>query len=154
MELTAAWSSLPTVYAEVRDAIAAVPGVIASSAHLSHSYPGGACLYFTFGGRPVDDDPAAKDAFYMACWDAGTHAALHRGAALSHHHGVGLNRARFMSEAVGPGAMAVLLALKQALDPDGILNPGKLGLPSPFGAVPSPFGPEPFPPLSPSEVRR
>ena len=32
----------------------------------------------------------------------------------------------------------VLAALKAALDPRGILNPGKLGLPSPFGTVPWP----------------
>lgn len=54
------------------------------------------------------------------------------GGGLSHHHGVGLNRNRFVAEALGP-AVEVLRAAKAALDPNGILNPGKLGLPSPFG---------------------
>jgi alkyldihydroxyacetonephosphate synthase len=59
-------------------------------------------------------------------------ATLAGGAALSHHHGVGLNRARFAPLALGE-AFAVLAATKAALDPHGILNPGKLGLPSPWG---------------------
>jgi alkyldihydroxyacetonephosphate synthase len=51
---------------------------------------------------------------------------------LSHHHGIGLNRARFVAAALGP-AFDVLIAVKRAIDPDGVLNPGKLGLPTPFG---------------------
>jgi alkyldihydroxyacetonephosphate synthase len=70
-------------------------------------------------------------------WDAGQNAVLAGGGNLSHHHGIGINRARFMAGALGEG-MAVLGAVKQALDPQGILNPGKLGLPSPFGPVPWP----------------
>ena len=73
----------------------------------------------------------AKDAFYRAAWDAGTRAVLAHGGALSHHHGVGLNRSRFVRDALGP-AFDVLVATKQALDPNGILNPGKLGLPDPW----------------------
>ena len=56
------------------------------------------------------------------------------GGAISHHHGVGINRGRFLADALG-GAFDVLVSLKEALDPRGILNPGKLGLPSPFGEV-------------------
>jgi alkyldihydroxyacetonephosphate synthase len=67
-------------------------------------------------------------------WDAGQRAVLAHGGNLSHHHGVGLNRSRFVREALGP-AFAVLQATKSALDPQGILNPGKLGLDSPFGEV-------------------
>jgi alkyldihydroxyacetonephosphate synthase len=67
-------------------------------------------------------------------WDAGQRAVLAHGGNLSHHHGVGLNRSRFVAEALGSG-FAVLVALKHALDPKGILNPGKIGLPSPFGEV-------------------
>ena len=64
---------------------------------------------------------------------------LGAGGALSHHHGVGLNRSRFVRDALGDG-FSVLAALKAALDPTGILNPGKLGLPSPFGSPTWPGG--------------
>ena len=49
------------------------------------------------------------------------------GGSLSHHHGVGINRGRYMAEALGAGA-DVLATLKAGLDPKGILNPGKLGI--------------------------
>ncbi len=59
---------------------------------------------------------------------------LDHGGALSHHHGIGLNRSRFVRGALGTG-FDVFATIKSALDPQGILNPGKLGLPSPFGEV-------------------
>ena len=80
--------------------------------------------------------PAAEiETTYVALWDAGQRAVLSAGGNLSHHHGVGLNRARFVGEALGAGA-DVLASVKRALDPNGILNPGKLGLASPFGDNP------------------
>ena len=85
----------------------------AATAHLSHSYSDGACLYFTFAATPPAD---AIESTYVALWDAGTRAVLAHGGSLSHHHGVGLNRARFVAEALGAG-FAVLTALKAALDP-------------------------------------
>ena len=131
MEVSASWTALPGVYRATLDALLAVEGTIAASAHQSHSYSSGGCLYFTFAGQ-VDADE--RDAYYRTLWDAGQRAVLAHGGALSHHHGVGLNRARFMREALGP-ALDVLVATKRALDPRGILNPGKLGLPSPFGGI-------------------
>ena len=62
-----------------------------------------------------------------------TRATLDAGGAISHHHGIGLNRARFLADGLGP-AFDVLASVKAALDPHGILNPGKLGLASPVRA--------------------
>ena len=129
MEIAARWSALPRVHRGVLAALRGVDGMVLASAHLSHAYLDGACLYFTFGGHPPMDQ---RESFYRRAWDAGMEATLAGGAALSHHHGVGLNRARFAPLALG-GAFAVLAATKAALDPHGILNPGKLGLPSPWG---------------------
>ncbi len=131
MEIAGRWSALPRIYGDTVAALRAVPGTIAASAHESHSYIDGGCLYFTFAGKVEPDD---KDRYYTAMWDAGQRAVLAAGGALSHHHGVGLNRSRFVPDALGP-AFDTLVAVKQALDPRGILNPGKLGLPSPFGPV-------------------
>ena len=131
MEVAAPWSALPAIYDDVRAAILGVEHALVASAHQSHSYADGGCLYFTFAARPPIED---KDACYRAMWNAGTRAVLARGGALSHHHGVGLNRARFVRDALGEG-FGVLRATKQALDSNGILNPGKLGLPSPWGEV-------------------
>jgi alkyldihydroxyacetonephosphate synthase len=133
MEIAGRWSTLPTIYDAATRAIAGVEHTLVASAHQSHSYPDGACLYFTFAGQPPPDE---REAYYRSAWDAGTRAVLEHGGALSHHHGIGLNRARFVPDALGD-AFAVLVAAKAALDPNGILNPGKLGLPSPFGPAPA-----------------
>jgi len=130
MEVAGRWRDLPAIYEQTVAALLAVPGIVAASAHQSHTYQDGGCLYFTFAGKVEAED---RDRCYEAAWTAGTTASLAAGASLSHHHGVGLNRARFVADALG-GGLDVLRAVKAALDPHGILNPGKLGLPSPFDA--------------------
>jgi len=136
MEVTVPWSRLHAVYEATTEALRAVPGTLAASAHQSHAYVDGACLYFTFAAKVEDEDGSTleRDRCYRQLWDAGQRAVLAGGGTLSHHHGVGLNRSRFTAEALG-GGHAVLQAVKDALDPNGILNPGKLGLRSPFGEV-------------------
>ncbi len=134
MEIAAPWVALSALFDATRAALLAVPHARAATCHLSHSYPDGACLYFTFAATPPADE---VDATYIAMWDAGTRAVLANGGNLSHHHGVGINRGRFMAEALG-AAHGTLQQVKDALDPNGILNPGKLGFTSPFGEAPWP----------------
>jgi alkyldihydroxyacetonephosphate synthase len=129
MEVAASWSALPAVYDAVLTALRASEDLAVASAHLSHAYSDGGCLYFTFGGFPPKDQ---REDCYRRLWDAAMTASVGCGAALSHHHGIGLNRARYARTALGT-AHDVLIATKTALDPHGILNPGKLGLPSPWG---------------------
>jgi alkyldihydroxyacetonephosphate synthase len=131
MEIAAPWSKLPTIFTAARDALMSVAHARTASCHLSHSYLDGACLYFTFAATPPSDE---IESTYVAMWDAGQRAVLAAGGNLSHHHGIGLNRARFMAESMGT-SLGVLQSVKDALDPTGILNPGKLGLSSPFGEV-------------------
>ncbi|HXQ90846.1 MAG TPA: FAD-binding oxidoreductase [Acidimicrobiales bacterium] len=143
IEIAARWSTLPALYDTCVSALTALEGTLAASAHQSHAYVDGACLYFTFGGR-MPDPPAGTagptdsrsdawaESYYTSAWRAVMDAVRAHGGAISHHHGIGINRARFMAGALG-GAFDVLVGLKNSLDPRGILNPGKLGLPSPFG---------------------
>ncbi len=126
MEVSAPWSKLPEIVDKVRSALLEIPGTRAATCHLSHSYIDGACLYFTFA---AEIEPAKIDSHYVALWDAAQRAAIGAGSNLSHHHGIGINRGRFMAESLG-GAFGVLKTLKSALDPGDILNPGKLGLPT------------------------
>lgn len=134
MEIAAPWSALGQLFETVRRDLLAVPHAVAATCHLSHSYLDGACLYFTFAATPP---PEEIESTYIALWDAGQRSVLNNGGNLSHHHGVGINRARFMAESLGP-AHDVLTSIKAALDPNGIMNPGKLAFPSPFGAAPWP----------------
>jgi alkyldihydroxyacetonephosphate synthase len=136
-EVSAPWAVLPALFDDVVRALQGIDGTLAASAHQSHAYTDGACLYFTFGGRGPEGDATWRERYYRQAWDTITDATLTHGAAISHHHGIGLQRARFLPRALGP-AFDVLASVKQALDPSGILNPGKLGLPSPFGAAPWP----------------
>lgn len=124
MEVAANWALLDTVVENVESAMMAVPHARSATCHLSHSYIEGACVYFTFAATPP---PEEFEKTYLAMWETGQKAALASGANLSHHHGIGYSRSQYMDEALGT-TMNVLRAVKRALDPNNILNPGKLGL--------------------------
>jgi alkyldihydroxyacetonephosphate synthase len=134
-EIAGPWAVLPGLFDEVVGALQSIDGTLAASAHQSHAYTDGACLYFTFGGRGPEGDADWRERYYRQAWDVVTDATLAHGAAISHHHGIGLNRSRFLPRALGSG-FEVLRGLKATFDPTGILNPGKFGLPSPFGPAP------------------
>jgi alkyldihydroxyacetonephosphate synthase len=133
IEIAARWSALGPIYDDAVSRLRSIDGTLAASAHQSHAYSDGACIYFTFAGRgPSPDDLDWAEAYYTRAWRAVMEATTAKGGAISHHHGVGLNRARFLAPALG-AAFETLVDLKAALDPRGILNPGKLGMPSQFG---------------------
>ena len=132
LEIAAPWAALSAIYDDVVASVEAVSGTLRVSAHQSHAYTDGACIYFSLRG---DVEVARRREWYRAAWDAANAALIRHDAALSHHHGCGLLRGPYLQESLG-GAFEVFAGVKQLLDPDGILNPSKLGLPSPFGASP------------------
>jgi alkyldihydroxyacetonephosphate synthase len=123
LEVAATWDRLLDVYGEVRAALARHALVMA---HFSHAYPEGCSIYFTFVGgarRRVD-----AERLYDQLWRDGLTTALQTAGTIAHHHGVGLAKAEFMPAQHGD-FMPLLRALKAVLDPAGVMNPGKLGLP-------------------------
>jgi alkyldihydroxyacetonephosphate synthase len=123
IEVSGNWRVLDDLTERVGAALRARAGMLVVSVHQSHAYVDGACLYFTFAGQPDGD----VDAFYRGAWDAAMDEVIALGAAISHHHGVGRNRARHVARALG-SSYPLLEGIKAVLDPEGTLNPGVLGL--------------------------
>ena len=125
LETATTWARLPELYAAVREAIqqaAAKEGEpIVVFTHVSHLYRDGASLYFSLLGRQKRSDPIGQ---WWTIKRAAGEAIRAQGAVISHHHGVG----RDHREQTGrtPTEQKMLTQLKQALDPVGIMNPGKL----------------------------
>jgi alkyldihydroxyacetonephosphate synthase len=127
LETAVSWSALEAAHAAVLRALARATETHAGGglamAHLSHSYPDGACLYFTVV-YPLD---ASRD---LAQWAAikreATDAVLAAGGTLSHHHGVGVDHRPWMAAEKGALGVRALQALKATVDPAGLMNPGKL----------------------------
>ena len=121
IELAASWTLLPDLHSRVKSAIA-VGGL--ALCHFSHAYEQGCCAYFTFGGS--GDTESEARAAYGRAWEGAMSAALELGATMSHHHGVGRVRARWVADEMG-GWMSVWKSIKEGLDPNGIMNPRAVG---------------------------
>jgi alkyldihydroxyacetonephosphate synthase len=123
LETAAYWSGLRTVYDGVSSALR---GSLGESAivlcHVSHVYETGASLYFTVAA-PEGDDPLAR---WHAAKGAAMDAIVAAGATITHHHAVGTDHLPWLEAEIGPVGVAVLRAVKSAVDPLGILNPGVL----------------------------
>ena len=92
--------------------------------HFSHWYRWGTMIYARF--LIPDGGPDAL-ALHDRVWADGITAVLAAGGVMNDHHGVGLKLAPFMAAQHGAG-LGALRSVKSALDPLGIMNPGKLGL--------------------------
>lgn len=122
MEVASTWDRLGDLYHGIREAIGQHAAVMA---HFSHAYSDGCSIYFTFAARGSSKSEAER--IYDAVWADGLAAASRAGGTISHHHGVGLLKSRYMASEHRE-AMRIFAALKRSLDPDHIMNPGKLGL--------------------------
>ena len=129
LETATTWSNIMNLYRTVskaiRDALADYDSRSVVTCHLSHSYITGSSLYFIFLGKIAKGREIEQ-------WEhlkkkAGD-TVLANGGTITHHHGVGYEHAPWMEEECGPQGMQTLRALKNSLDPAGIMNPGKLGL--------------------------
>jgi glycolate oxidase len=111
-------SAVPAVLAEI-EAIGARHGVqIATIAHA-----GDGNLHPLLITPPGDDDARRRA---VAAFDDILAAALARRGTVSGEHGVGLLKRRGMQQELDPGVLAMQRAVKQALDPLGLFNPGKV----------------------------
>jgi alkyldihydroxyacetonephosphate synthase len=124
IEVAATWRRVADVYDRVVASLREVEGILAASAHSSHSYRSGTNLYFTFAARPAER--ARMPEVYAECWQRTLEATLAAGGGIAHHHGIGRVRREALRQELGPAGVAILRALKRTLDPDGLLNPGVL----------------------------
>ncbi|MFE0025597.1 FAD-binding oxidoreductase [Amycolatopsis sp. NPDC059021] len=90
--------------------------------HISHVYPTGASLYFTVVAAQKGDPIAQWSHAKRAAGDA----IMAAGGTITHHHAVGADHRPWMTAEVGELGVRILRAVKDAVDPAGILNPGKL----------------------------
>jgi alkyldihydroxyacetonephosphate synthase len=121
LETSASWSGLLTTWTAVREALTGVLDRCVVMCHVSHLYPHGASLYFTVIAAAAHD-PAAQ---WQRAKSAACDALVATGATITHHHAVGADHRPWMTDEIGPLGAEVLRAVKQVLDPAGILNPGK-----------------------------
>lgn len=119
------WSSVGSLYEELKsaaaDALAGVGNALVWC-HVSHVYATGASLYFTVAA-PLGEDPEQR---WAAAKRAVNQKIAEAGASITHHHAVGADHAPWMLNEVGELGLEALRAVKHRLDPNGIMNPGKL----------------------------
>ena len=95
-------------------------------AHFSHWFHWGAAMYSRFIIKEPPTDAKEAIRLHNRVWKAAVSAVLENGGMINEHHGVGLKLSRYMRSQY-QSSWPVLKQLKGALDPRGIMNPGKVG---------------------------
>ncbi len=125
IEAVATYARIEEVYAAVRAAMRPYEADgLTMKIHLSHWYPWGTMIYGRF---VVPDGGPDALALHDRIWDDGVRAILGAGGVMNDHHGVGLKLAPYMRAQHG-AALDPLRRIKEVLDPNRIMNPGKLDL--------------------------
>ncbi len=122
--LSAAWKQARAVHDGVRAALS--PLVTQIHVHAGHADAHGTALDFVFQARAEPATAQAAADLYARICDAAAAACRASGGAFVHHYGVGVARPHALEDQNGPAGQIALARIKAALDPNNILNPGKL----------------------------
>jgi alkyldihydroxyacetonephosphate synthase len=126
-ETSTVWSNVLPLYdatiAAVKARFAEADGTGYIGCHISHTYRTGACLYFTFAARQPNGSELEHYYGYKRLL---TDTIVRLGGTLSHHHAIGIEHRPWIEEEISPAGLRALAALKASLDPNRVLNPGKL----------------------------
>ncbi len=127
-ETAVTWEQFPYLYTSVKEATErAVRGATGQdgvvSCRLTHVYPGGPVVYFTFSG--LGNKAALLEQFW-AIKIAASDALVKAGGTITHHHAVGRDHRRWYDQERPELFASTLRAVKSALDPRWLLNPGVL----------------------------
>jgi alkyldihydroxyacetonephosphate synthase len=129
LETAGPWSRIPGIIAAIERSLAhALDGCgerAFAFTHLSHPYPDGSNVYTTILYRLAHDADES-----LARWrflkTAASEAIIAAGGTISHQHGVGTDHRAYLPAEKGPLGIDLLHAVCRTLDPDGMMNPGKL----------------------------
>ena len=126
LETATTWANLGALKASVTDALTASLSADDTKpivmCHISHVYPAGASLYFTVVAA-LTADPAGQ---WARAKEAASRAIGAAGGTITHHHAVGRDHRAYLEDEIGELGIAVLRAVKDTVDPRGIMNPGVL----------------------------
>ncbi len=131
LETATSWSNLQTLYDGVKTALEhaiaqTVPRPLAHGivmCHMGHSWADGAALHFTYVfPRALGEELGQAEAIGRAALDA----ARANGGTIKHRYGAGADHPPCYAQEKDELALDVMRAIKNTLDPQGILNPGKL----------------------------
>ena len=125
LETAVMWENLVPLWTNVRKYLKSRDKTVVM-VHISHVYENGANLYFTFLSPMKKGDELSEYAEYHKGIIETIQA---NNGSLSHHHGVGRTLAPWMERELGENSLNLMQAVKDHLDPNGIMNPGNtLGL--------------------------
>ncbi len=127
MDTVARFKDVEKIYWAMKNAIESNFPDVRFIAHCSHWYEWGTMIYDRFIMDDPPQDPQEALRLHNQIWNAGVRAALANGGVINDHHGIGLKLSHLMKEQYGP-SMQIMEGVKKALDPNGIMNPYKLGL--------------------------
>lgn len=109
----------------IREGLAEIGERVLVFSHLSHVYKDGAGIYVTYLYRRVAD-PDETLRRWQVLKGTASRVIVEHGGTISHQHGVGLDHAPYLAAEKGELGMRLLEAARRTLDPQGVLNPGKL----------------------------
>jgi alkyldihydroxyacetonephosphate synthase len=129
LETALPWAQVPAVSVAIPESIESAARSCGEEAlafaHLSHVYGDGASIYVTYLFRRKEDPDEL-----LTTWRSMKHAASQviqkHGGTISHQHGVGLDHAPYLLAEKGALGMATYRSIFKTIDPDGMMNPGKL----------------------------
>ncbi len=122
LETATFWSNVPRLYESVKSALAESLGSPIVLCHVSHVYENGCSLYFTVAAKQEGDGVEQ----WLRAKAAASDAMIATGSTITHHHAVGTDHRPWLAQEIGPVGVEVLRAVKQRVDPAGVLNPGIL----------------------------